>query len=256
MDSYLLTQWQAVELFSRVVCEFDEKLHLKDFQRNVVLNDQLQKYSHEDLYPEITKKIFGTRVNTYKDIVANHPKSFYELGRKIRQNVSIIISDEEVNAYLQYIDMQEMKADYELHAAWIPSNTQRDWENANLYLYYHHQERDDDDINATKFSGVATAILKLSKFGKAEIIGFKESECYIGQFSAYGKEEKHLLLEMKLKKNKKKDLHMLFYVGTGQVKFALGQFHNIGRAIYSGTALIESTRTSKLKNKKPNFYKS
>lgn len=264
MAYVLLDHWDAVELFCRIVSKYDS-IPMADFQNNNVLMRKLKKYEGVKPSEDVSIKIFGLKEVTQrsgKEVnvkqVPRHPKAFYELGRMIRYSHPVVIDEDIFDQFSNFAKSKGYAPREKTLNEWRPSDKQRLLEGSRWWLYFYHQENEKDDVNKIKaVPGIAKSILRLNTFGKAEVVGYKGSECYTGKFSIYDREEKFLLLEMNLKGSKQKDLHILFYIGTSkQIDLALGQFHNLGRSIYSGTVMIEPIQTRNKKVEIPEFIKA
>lgn len=255
MGYVMIDHWDAVEIFCNVICKYDKKRKISDFQQNHILLEELNKYS-KGLYPgKVSAKVFGKKTNKIGHPALKRPKSFYEFGRKIRNGIPITLDKDELEGYLKFIGASISQYSIKYFSEWLPSDKQRRFEGTTWLLYYFHQVHEDKrGQQPESTAGIARAVLHIKPFGKAEIIGFEDSECYEGVFQLYGKEEKFIKFEMKLKGSKEKDLHLLIYIGTGMVRLALGQFHNLGRAIYSGTIMMEHINKMDIEEDHPKFF--
>ena len=250
MKDVYLEQWDAVELFCRVLSKFD-KIKLPAFQNNAFLMRQLMIYSSKENCLKVTVSVFGTKANHKNVAVPKRLNEFYELSRRIRHSIPITLKKEVLEEYLAYLPAKSWSPKADFLEEWKPSDKQRKLEGTEWELYSYHEDHEE----RKKATGIAMAILHLKRFGKAEIIGYKPSECYTGYFSIYGKEGKYLHLRMKLKDFGEKDLHMLLYIGTGEFQLALGEYHNVGRSIYSGTVMVTPVNPKVAGKPQPCFHK-
>ncbi len=260
MSRVHLHHWDAVELFCYLVATY-ERLDIGIFKDNEVLVDFVGKYSTDPHVYELTEAIFGKKqiiapkaeidekgkvkkANEIKSISARR-KTVYELTKMIRFEEPVVLPEKTFKNYLDFIN-KEREEKINIHKTslkrWEPSKKMRAFENTQWALYYYDEESDKSDgPDIEMIGGVTRALLRLKPFGKAEIRGYrttkKDSEIYNGYYSMYG--EKYMLLEMKLGEYREKDLHILFYIGTGSLTLAIGQFHNVGASIYSGTVILE-----------------
>lgn len=252
-----LQQWDAVEVFCRILVRYEKNRTLEQFLNNEFLKEKLQEYSEGETYLIVSSKIFKVKTNDKKKVVPKKPKAFYELCRLIKNTIPVVLPWDVYSGFMKYIKLSPDTFPYKISVEWQPSKVQRKLEGKNWIIYYMHrdgiggEEPDDPSIHR---DGIATAILELKPFAKAEIRGFKPDECYEGKFETYGKDEKFIRLNMRLKEHHTKDLSMLIYLGNGSVELALGQYHNLGRSIYSGTVMIEPLLTSTEKEIEAQFY--
>jgi hypothetical protein len=250
MPKIQIEQWQALEIFSRVIAKAEDD-NLSDFFDPTFLSIKLKKYENRISCTDLSLKIFKTKKDGKDKVVPKYPQGFYEFGRKIRLSEPIILDDGMLEDLMFFINEGVPKDSSNFYSIevrnyifpWFPSKKFFHLQSTIWWLYCYDRSSVDLGNGDVLVEGVTRALLKLNPFGKAELknysMGTSKIEDYVGNYSMYGKDEKHISLMLKLKKTNEKDLRILLYVGTDEITFALGQYHNIGRSIYSGTCLLE-----------------
>ncbi len=251
MQKVQLESWQAIELFSHLVTKFDgnrEGFQLSSLSQTAFLSRKLNDYKSKSRAEKLSNEIFGKKQNAKGLSVDSHPQAVYELARAIRLSEPVIIEELKLQDIEKFIN-SGIASEAEPYSVgnvnyispWLPSKRLDNFSNTNWWLYF--RDRKTKHITNKEFpEGITRALVILYPFGKAEIRGYSVDndapEEYIGGYKLYRGNE-FLQFNMKLKQSNTKDLHILIYIGTGSVSLALGQFHNVGRSIYSGTVMVE-----------------
>jgi hypothetical protein len=244
--TYHLTQWEAVEIFCKIISKYED-IPLDDFQENNLLIATLTKYEKLSLSTEFSKRCFEPMAKKEGSTVY-YPKALYDLTHNIRYSEPFTPSASLLILLLKYIGESNTLTTFNLLKEWVPNDKQRTFENTVWHLYYYEEYT--EFANGHCVSGVSRAIVRLLPFGKLQIDNIDVShgepgndEQYRGKFSIYGgKKGNYLLLEARMGSAAEKDLHVLVYIGVGELKqgdIALGEYHNVNDSIYSGTAIIE-----------------
>ncbi|MCF2501717.1 hypothetical protein [Dyadobacter chenhuakuii] len=250
MRTYLLNHWEAVEIFCEVILKY-EKRPPNFFDKNSNLISVLRKYENESLSQAFAEEVLTPLINSEINQLRNkhgkmtkYPKLLYEMNRKIRRKEPVAITVDQLSILLKYVNKEKSLnlERYDSLNEWVPSDKVRILEKSRWYLYYYDEFSNNNNISI----GVVRALLHFQKFGRITIRNLdttksetEQLQVYEGHFDTYGDEEKFILLELKLQKTYEKDLHILLYIGTEKPGLALGQFHNVGKNIYSGTVMIE-----------------
>ncbi len=277
MTKYLLTQWQAIELFCKVVCKYEnlkdqdsfEKkqppnnpIKIEDFRSNDFLLQTLRRYENPAHFRDFGE-IYMKKIAEKAGISRYYPKTLYELSREIRYSIPIVRTIDEISLLLIFIDENPRRIPYRVLEAWSPSDKQRMFEGTRWWLY--HYEEYIDPFTSKPQPGISRAIVSMKEFAKLTIDNIDASggepgrkEKYKGQYSIYkGSKGEYLLLECWLADSHEKDLHILIYIGNDELKsgeIALGQYHNVNNTIYSGTVIMEKVRQQG--SLKPAFFKN
>jgi hypothetical protein len=262
MTKYQLTQWEAIELFCKIVSKY-EGIDIEKFRRNDQLVLSLVKYSSDRLSIEFAK----TNLQPIAQMVGQdnyYPKALYDLSQEIRFSEPVVRSASRLLLLLKYIEEEYTLMQYQpLGSLWNPNDKQRMFEDSTWALYYY-EEYLDSSIKKIQ-TGVTRAIVKLLPFAKLIIKDIDASkgepgkeEEFKGKYSIYGGSVgQHLLLEGRLGDAQEKNLHILLYIGTGRFEvseIALGQYHDVGQSIYSGTVIMEKI-DPEAKDLVPKFFK-
>lgn len=272
MTKYLLSQWQAIELFCKVITKYEnilaEEKKLKivpikmdDFSSNEFLLQMLRKYENPVYYRPFGE-VYIRKIASLEGITRYYPKTLYELSHEIRFSIPIVKSMDELSLLLIFIGERNNFMEYKPLNMWIPSERLRRFENTRWWLYYFEDYFDPQTQSFQQ--GITRACVYFKSFAKLEIQDIDASkgepgrlEKYTGQYSIHGGlKGVHLLLEGNMGVNLARDLHILLHIGDDELRpgeIAIGQFHNVQSSIYSGTVIME--KYSQRGSIKPEFFK-
>ncbi len=266
MKWYSLSQWEAIEIYCRMVAKL-EGLSEKVFQDNTAIEEALSRYNT----PQKSKAFIEAAEAQIAETDANVPHIFggqhlglmYELSRNIKHGYAVILSTKDLGHISKYLNFTKadsefvniMPQEYRAVKGFSPNNKQRKFENTRWWLYYY-----EDYGGSIKRIGVVRAILHLLPFGKAKItnIQFNDKlkplkEVYTGGFEMYPYNNEYMRLQLRLEKTGEKDLTLLVCVGLSTTAYViLGQYFNLSQYLYSGTVLLE--RVNAPGGLKPKFF--
>lgn len=269
MAKLQLEPWQSFEIFSRIINKVEKGKfsgsQLSDFFDARHFSKKLKDYDDRRLCSDISLQMFGTKKDLNNNEVTIWGSGFYEFGRKIRLGEPVIIEDDMLTAMVNFVnkgiprgnpDFLEVERRNYI-SPWFPSIKQSQFQQTNWWLYFY--DRKYNENSADEFvDGVTKALLTFHPFGKAEIKSFlpnnNANEHYVGGYEVYHKDNKRLSLHMQLKNTSEKDLQILFYVGTDSITLSLGQYHNSGRSIYSGTVIMTKIQDESIDEENIGFY--
>jgi len=265
MEWYLLSQWEAIEIYCRIVAKA-EGLPETAFRDNASIVEALRRYGTEDKSTAFMKDIHKRPVDATgkKFFKGKYENLMYGLSSAILQGKPVVQNSTLLNAISEYLNAglpEDEQVDImpERHRElkpFAPNDNQRKLENTRWWLYYHEVYEGDQ-----RSSGLVRAILQLLPFGKARITNTQLSddftelkEVYTGRYEMYSSNEDYIRMQFKLEKTGKHDLTIVVYVGTSdRATIVLGHYHNLSRTLYSGPILLQ--RIKKQGRLKPQFFK-
>ncbi len=269
MSKFLLTHWEAVELFCRIMKRYDEqkvessKSHegavtrpakrakktekIFNYRSEQVLKDYLEKASHDSFKKEVSDKIS----DKYSS------KIFFPLSMAVRSREPYMPSDDHLTKIFEYLGDPAFKLseqNYRRTETWKPDKKKEYFENTVWRLYTFDEDTLTDENHSLKIPVLNQAILKFNSFSKIEVkvLTAGQIENYVGEFHMFGNLS-YLILKLRTIVGQKY-LRFEFYVGQDQLVplLAMGQYHNIADTIYSGTAII--VKETKHLNLKPAIF--
>lgn len=254
MNKFLLTHWEAVELFCRLMKRHQEEEVEKSkssgstvnrpakrknkieplsyYRSELVLKEYLEKASHDDFKKEISTKI------SKPDI-----KIFFPLSMAVRNREPYMPQDGHLIKIFEYLgdpSFQLSQQNYKRTETWKPDKKKENFEITVWKLFMFDEELITTDDHSSKIAVLNQAVLKFKSFSRieVEILTAGQVENYIGEFYMFGNLS-YLILKLRTIVGQKY-LRFEFYVGQDQSVplLAMGQYHNIADTIYSGTAII------------------
>jgi hypothetical protein len=276
MTRFLLLQWEAIELFCRVVCKYENlqgrgnsskskegyrQLELEDFKNNTFLMQTLRKYentTHSKRFSDIYLRPIAEQQGNSR----YYPKTLYDLSREIRYSIPIVRSMDELLLLHSFID--DIKPiPYRAIESWYPDNKLRTFENTRWWIYYY-QEFIDTNTGETQW-GITRAALHLKEFTKLTIENIIVSNGesyqevkYSGHFSIdKNLSSDYLILESSSLYNQGENINMIINIGNNEYEageIALGQYYSINNTINTGVVILE--RISQRGSMKAAFFKN
>ncbi|MEP7168171.1 MAG: hypothetical protein ABI855_02250 [Bacteroidota bacterium] len=289
MAHVLLDQWVAIELFCRIISEFEPSIKLSDFKNNNLIDNYIKKCSNNPHYygaivDKINEKIkpkgsskakSSNESNTGDDAIIDDKakykyykeikdrKRIYYLSLDIDNRRFFSIDSEELETIEHYINYSGIKK-IQQHPEWLARTKQRNLEGTRWYLYYYEDYEITNENNKKEIiQCVVRATLFFTEFLKVEINSLDPStgdkSDYVGTYSTINNEETHLQCLLKTKEQNKKDLHILFSINSHEnLRFAIGQYHNVGEkggTIYSGVVLLDKELAEERGSISPKVFK-
>lgn len=181
MTKYLLSQWEAIELFCKIVCKYEnirgyerteangevyKPLEMGDFKSNDFLLQTLRRYENPVHFRDFGE-IYMKRIADKEGMPRYYPKTLYDLSREIRSSVPIVRTIDELSLLLVFIGENPRKIPYRPLEAWYPSDKQRTFENTRWWLY--HYEEYIDPVKNKPQAGISRAVVNLKEFAKLTI---------------------------------------------------------------------------------------
>jgi antitoxin component of RelBE/YafQ-DinJ toxin-antitoxin module len=229
MSKYLLDQWDAIELFCRVVSKH-QNIPLEKFEDNDFLLETLKDYGRGEHHELLSKKISeeyrkkireeakeirirqsGKREE--KSRIPDMVRMIYDLSNKIRKSEPVVFESYHLEACKHYINNTEFSNKYRAKLkAFDPSPRLRKFENTKWRLYFYDGYKDHKITPAKLIQGVSVGIVSFNMFGNVTYERFKtglsEMRMYVGTYRIYG-EDNYLALKLKLE-GIQRDLRLLF----------------------------------------------
>lgn len=208
------------------------KWSMKDLTDFTLLEEILEASSYIHYVEAVSTKMFG----------ASNKKLLYELGLKIRNKQPVSLSEYQMNLIKKYladsklIIRTENVVDFEL------TEKQKVYQNTEWVVYFYDEIKSVKEDIVCLSTGITRALVRLGMFGKVEIDSYStyydQPECYHGNYHFYGSSA-YLTFDLRTESNEKL-LRMELAIGKNSklVELALGQYHNIDGAIYSGTVIM------------------
>lgn len=251
----LLDKWDGAELFNKIIFRFDAKESIKNLMSTERFKSKLIDYSRKELNYKVTKDIYK---NYSSDNKKQNASAFYNFCRQLHHGEPVILKKEVFEAFVKYIEEEDFAGDTKIICNDFKLNQkQREFESTKWWVYFYDECFLPASENKTVlYKGVSRAILHLKPFGKAELVRLKkeknEKRVYTGIYRVC-KHDEYLAFKLKTKKNRERDLRMLFYIGTDNMNLSLGLSANTSDSFYSRTVMMEPINT-KIKKQEPGFY--
>jgi len=238
MRKYLFSQSEAVELFCRILIKYEKELTQTSFNDLKVLNKYLDQAERVSYCEKINSAII--KFTEEKDFGG---KVFYELSRNIRYEEVFTASGSTIDVLEKYLADPHYYIPRTEIKKWTPSVKKMNYEGTKWAIYaFDELVKIEENNNLSITPVVNRGLLLFKPFGKVEITSYniktQALEKYSGEFHLYG-DGRYFLFDLKTDDAAEKNLKLEFFIGSDNVvSIALGQYHNIDGAIYSGTVII------------------
>lgn len=209
-------------------------VNLEFFSDSLNVINLVQHIKNDGKWKNITQAIWTPRSNA---------KPIHTLARTIEQGLPYVISNTHNSRILEFLERQKLDIGTE-HFLWKHLDKQDVYKNTSWLLYYIDERK-----TSRHQRSLVKAVLELSSFSEATVKDFRitldQCEIYNGHFEIFGAPTTFLSINAKLGKSREKDLSLIFNMGVGNVSFAIGQYRDLERSIYSGMAVIKKITDNK-----------
>ncbi|MEA5426393.1 hypothetical protein [Arcicella lustrica] len=245
MNTYLLSRWQAVELFAKIVAiiEQKDKEEIKKDLRRVLI-----KYGNAEISKQFAIELLQSIAND-RGSQNYYPKFLYDLSKEIKENLPIIRTEAKLTLLLNCVDEANQLSRYELLG--VPNKKEEAFENSFWWLYSYERYKlgnsTDNNLAIGRFP------VELLPFGHATIatIDFRNNDYnkklnYIGSYLV--KDGKHLILNARTENTKERELRLIFDIDMEELtvgEVALGYYLNASSKIYFGPIILQRAPQSK-----------
>lgn len=235
----LLADWDAIELFSRMVSTFESR-DISDFYNNHVIINSLEKYKKKENYLKVSFRIFGGQNETFP----NKPKSIYDFVRLLSHSLPVTLPKDVFDHICEFIGDKQFAAKRIRTSANIHlSNKQRKMEGSKWWIYFLDERSQIINNKSVQHIGISKGVLELENFGKAIFTRLKhndkETRVYTGLFRTFRNEE-YIGIKMKMEPGQERDLRIMFYIGSDNtISLAVGLATNLSSSDYTKAIMIE-----------------
>ncbi len=246
MDYFLLSRWEAVELFCEVISKSGER-RMDDFLKsNKYVDHYLDKLSVDTASREFAQKHFSEYLSP-KETVA-YPNIMRFLSQGINDVIPFVISEGKLKFIINYIEkdvpVEQIRFTlkrYNIYNRKKLDDKQRVFEKTYWWFYFHCKLTDEN-----KSEVIVKCVLSMLPFGRSRFVrsllpdeqSTDDIQTYVGTYTIYGKNEDQLRLSYKTEKNDRDNV-LLVYIGDKAHPIAIGIYDTNFRFMSCGPACIE-----------------